>query len=45
MHRPYTGARFDDLVNAIHRRLPAAAIGVDTLIGFPGESETAFENT
>jgi threonylcarbamoyladenosine tRNA methylthiotransferase MtaB len=45
MHRPYTGARFDDLVNTIRRRLPAAAIGVDTLVGFPGESEAAFENT
>ena len=26
-------------------RLPDAAIGVDTLIGFPGESDRAFENT
>jgi threonylcarbamoyladenosine tRNA methylthiotransferase MtaB len=25
--------------------LPDAAIGVDTLIGFPGESDAAFENT
>ena len=25
--------------------MPDAAIGVDTLIGFPGESESAFENT
>jgi threonylcarbamoyladenosine tRNA methylthiotransferase MtaB len=45
MHRPYSGARFDDLVTTIHRCLPKAAIGVDTLIGFPGESEAAFENT
>jgi threonylcarbamoyladenosine tRNA methylthiotransferase MtaB len=45
MHRPYKGTLFDDRVLAIHRRLPQAAIGVDTLIGFPGESERAFENT
>jgi threonylcarbamoyladenosine tRNA methylthiotransferase MtaB len=45
MHRPYSGALFGDRVAAIHRRLPRAAIGVDTLIGFPGESERAFENT
>jgi threonylcarbamoyladenosine tRNA methylthiotransferase MtaB len=45
MHRPYTGALFDDRVLAIRRFLPQAAIGVDTLIGFPGESEGAFENT
>ena len=25
--------------------MPDAAIGVDTLIGFPGESDSAFENT
>jgi threonylcarbamoyladenosine tRNA methylthiotransferase MtaB len=45
MHRPYTGALFDDLVDTIRKRLPEAAIGADTLIGFPGESEAAFENT
>jgi threonylcarbamoyladenosine tRNA methylthiotransferase MtaB len=45
MHRPYKGALFDERVLAIHHRLPRAAIGVDTLIGFPGESEAAFENT
>jgi threonylcarbamoyladenosine tRNA methylthiotransferase MtaB len=45
MHRPYTGARFDDLVHTINKHLPETAIGVDTLIGFPGESEAAFENT
>jgi threonylcarbamoyladenosine tRNA methylthiotransferase MtaB len=45
MHRPYTGALFEKLVATIHQHLPEAAIGVDTLIGFPGESEAAFENT
>jgi threonylcarbamoyladenosine tRNA methylthiotransferase MtaB len=45
MHRPNKGTLFDDRVLAIHRSLPQAAIGVDTLIGFPGESERAFENT
>jgi threonylcarbamoyladenosine tRNA methylthiotransferase MtaB len=45
MHRPYNQALFKDLVHAIIDRLPTAAVGVDTLIGFPGESEPAFENT
>ena len=45
MHRPYTRELFRDRVDTIHRRLPECAIGVDTLIGFPGESEAAFENT
>jgi threonylcarbamoyladenosine tRNA methylthiotransferase MtaB len=45
MHRPYKSALFHDRVLAIHRLLPQAAIGADILIGFPGESEGAFENT
>ncbi len=45
MKRPYTAAFFRDLVNQIHVLIPHAAIGVDTLIGFPGETQKVFENT
>lgn len=45
MRRPYTGAFFGELVRKIRRRLPDAAIGADVLIGFPGETDAAFENT
>ena len=45
MHRPYDRAYFKDLVMRLVDRLPDAAIGVDTLIGFPGETDAAFENT
>jgi len=45
MGRPYSPQFFGDLINKIHRFLPDAAIGVDALIGFPGESDSAFENT
>jgi len=45
MHRPYSRSFFIDLVENIHTQLPDSAIGVDTLIGFPGESDEAFENT
>jgi threonylcarbamoyladenosine tRNA methylthiotransferase MtaB len=45
MGRPYTRQIFHDLILKIKQRMPDAAIGVDTLIGFPGESEAAFENT
>jgi threonylcarbamoyladenosine tRNA methylthiotransferase MtaB len=45
MGRPYSPQFFGDLINKIHRSLPDAAIGVDALIGFPGESDSAFENT
>jgi len=45
MYRPYSRSFFADLVKKIHKLLPDSAIGVDTLIGFPGESDEAFENT
>lgn len=45
MHRPYRRRDFRELVLAIRDRMPDAAIGVDTLIGFPGESPGAFEHT
>lgn len=45
MHRPYTADFFRRLVLKIHAAVPNAAIGVDTLIGFPGETERLFEQT
>ena len=45
MKRPYRSERFINRVSEIIRIIPDAAIGVDTLIGFPGESRAAFENT
>ena len=45
MGRPYSPQFFDDLIHKIHRCMPHAAIGVDALVGFPGEGESAFENT
>ena len=45
MHRPYTRRAFIELVTKIHTRMPHAAIGVDVLVGFPGESDADFANT
>jgi len=45
MHRPYSRDDFRILVHKIVDRLPDAAIGVDTLIGFPGETDAAFDQT
>lgn len=45
MNRPYTAVFFKRLVKKIIDRMPDAAIGVDILAGFPGETEKAFENT
>ena len=45
MRRPYTAARYEDLLAGIHARLPHAAIGTDLIVGFPGETDTGFEAT
>ncbi len=45
MRRPYTREVFAELILKINKRLPLAGIGVDTLIGFPGETHEEFLNT
>ena len=45
MQRPYTRNYFHDLVFKINKQLPDAAVGADILVGFPGETREAFENT
>ena len=45
MGRPYSPETFGTLVRKIRLHMPDAAIGADVLVGFPGETETAFENT
>ena len=45
MHRDYSRSFFEELIFRIKMQIPDAAIGVDLLMGFPGETEKAFENT
>jgi threonylcarbamoyladenosine tRNA methylthiotransferase MtaB len=45
MNRHYTTDFFEGLVRRIRARLPEAAIGLDVITGFPGESEEEFANT
>ncbi|MCK9377212.1 MAG: tRNA (N(6)-L-threonylcarbamoyladenosine(37)-C(2))-methylthiotransferase MtaB [Syntrophobacterales bacterium] len=45
MGRPYGPDEFRDLVDEISRRFPGAALGLDVLVGFPGESEADFAAT
>jgi len=45
MRRPYSRSLFRELVLKIRAAMPDAAMGVDVLVGFPGETETAFQNT
>lgn len=45
MNRKYTTAQFREVVDNCLNVLPDAAIGIDILAGFPGETETHFANT
>jgi len=45
MNRPYKAKHFGELVLQIRKSIPEAAIGADVLIGFPGETEEAFNAT
>lgn len=45
MGRPYTPGEFRDLCFELHRHFPEAALGLDILVGFPGESALDFEAT
>jgi threonylcarbamoyladenosine tRNA methylthiotransferase MtaB len=45
MNRPYTAARYAERVLAVRRAFPGAAIGADVIVGYPGETDTEFEET
>lgn len=45
MGRPYSSQQFAAIVDKIHAKIPHAAIGVDVMAGFPGETQEAFRNT
>ncbi|MBW2173069.1 MAG: MiaB/RimO family radical SAM methylthiotransferase, partial [Deltaproteobacteria bacterium] len=45
MNRPYESKHYRDLIHHIAGMIPDVAIGVDVLVGFPGETDGAFENT
>lgn len=45
MNRTYTREIFVEIIERCRARLPEAAIGIDVLVGFPGEDERAFGQT
>ncbi len=45
MNRRYTREQFGDVVQRCRSFLPEASIGVDVMVGFPGENEELFTNT
>lgn len=45
MRRRYMSSYYRRLIHKIRERLPRAGIGVDVIVGFPGETEYHFEET
>ncbi len=45
MRRFYTAAEFKAIVNTFRARFPELTLATDVIVGFPGETEEAFENT
>ncbi len=45
MRRRYNLNLFRDLIEKLNSRIPGVGIGVDVIIGFPGETDEHFKNT
>ena len=45
MRRPYTREQYIALIEKLADRMPNVGIGGDVMVGFPGESDAAFQNT
>jgi threonylcarbamoyladenosine tRNA methylthiotransferase MtaB len=45
MRRRYNSDYYEDLINKLNTAIPTLGIGVDVIIGFPGETDERFNNT
>jgi threonylcarbamoyladenosine tRNA methylthiotransferase MtaB len=45
MKRPYTPEHFRDIVEGASKKIPDLTLGMDVIVGFPGEGEEAFERS
>jgi len=45
MHRAYTASQYRETADAVRAEMPRASLTTDIIVGFPGETEEAFERT
>ncbi len=45
MRRRYNRDFYENLIHKINKEIPGCGIGVDVIVGFPGETEDRFNNT
>ena len=45
MGRPYTVEQYKNLVRKIRKKIPDINLSTDIIVGFPGETQSQFENT
>jgi tRNA-2-methylthio-N6-dimethylallyladenosine synthase len=45
MRRGYTAEHYRQLIARIRSKIPGIALSTDVIVGFPGETDTQFENT
>lgn len=45
MHRAYTASQYRETADAVRAEMPRASLTTDIIVGFPGETEDAFERT
>ena len=45
MVRPYRTEQFQALLDTVREQLPKACLGTDVIVGFPGETDEAFQTT
>jgi threonylcarbamoyladenosine tRNA methylthiotransferase MtaB len=45
MRRKYTSAAYREFIDLVTNQVPEVGLGTDVIVGFPGESQRAFEST
>ncbi len=45
MHRPYTSARYEGLIEQLRAARPGMAVTTDIIVGFPGETDEDYQQT